>query len=243
MVFDRVSGVYQVGSPSDLVNLGGARHLAEVLRGTEIAWIQISTKDVYGPGFDRRMVRETRYAYRPLALWGDDQAFAPESIYGKSKLMAELVCESHPASCVIRLSSCYTDDYHPHANWMLRFVEGVLDRRPLLVTHNGKQFRDPLHVHDLGRLIERVLAKQAFGIKLNAGGGRANVLSLLELIRLLDRRAEIRFVPGGDYGFAFGNERAERTLGWRPRIGVRERLDLLVANVRKQRPKEPGRAR
>jgi nucleoside-diphosphate-sugar epimerase len=235
VVFDRVTRSYDITSPSDEVNVGGARHLAEVLRGTDIAWIQISTKDVYGNGFPRHMVRETKYAYRPRQLWADDQGFAPETVYGKSKLMAELISESHHASCVIRLSSCYTDDHHRHPNWMVRFIEGILDHRPLTVTHNGKQFRDPLHVHDLGRLIERVLAKKAFGRKLNAGGGRDNVLSLLEFIRLVDRHAQIRFAPGGDFGFAFSNDGAERAVGWRPRILLRERLPLLIENLRKQR--------
>jgi len=233
--FDRVACRYDIDSPSEDVNVGGARRLAKVLRGTDIAWIQISTKDVYGDGFSRQMIRELKYAYRPRELWRDDRGFAPRTVYGKSKLMAEFVSESHPLSCVVRLSTCYTDDHHRHPNWMVRFIEGMLDRRPLVVTHNGKQFRDPLHVYDLGRLIEKVLAKKAFGMKLNAGGGEENILSLLEFIRLVDGNAKIQFIPGGDFGFAFSNEGTERALGWMPRILLRQRMPLLVENVSKRR--------
>ncbi|MHB2025431.1 MAG: sugar nucleotide-binding protein [Elusimicrobiota bacterium] len=225
--------VFKVDSRLDEINVAGARHLAKLLQGSDIVWFQISTKEVFGPVYGPKTVVEKSGVYRPKMLIGDDQPFAPHNAYAKSKLMSEIIAESHGRANVIRLSTCYTDFNHRRGNWMVNMIKASLERKLVPVTSGGKQFRDPLHVDDLGRLIEAMSEKRIYGQKLNAGGGEKNIISILEFLRLAAPEAEIKDAPGGDYGFAFDNARVRTLVGWEPRILFRDRIGLIVEDVRK----------
>ncbi len=228
---DRQSPRFLVGEPTDEINVGGARHLAKILKGSGIAWIQMSTREVLGPVYRREDVVETPEGYRPRFLVDESVPYAPFNFYGKSKIVAEFISESHPESAVIRLTTCYTDYDHPGGNWMVSLVRAAVQGKPLSLTGGGLQFRDPLHVDDLGRLMEAVVAKRAFGEKLHAGGGEANLISLLDFVRRANPEARIESAPGGDFGFAFDNAKATRLTGWAPRILVRDKLPTLVDHI------------
>jgi len=53
---------------------------------------------------------------------------------------------------------------------MVSLIRASIERAPISISHNGKQFRDPLHTDDLGRLIERIILKKLYGNTFNAGG-------------------------------------------------------------------------
>lgn len=231
-VMERQGTVYNVAAASHQVNVEGVAHLVNIMKGTAIRLIQISTKDVFGQVYTADNIVDTVAGYRPRFLVNERQPFSPESVYAKSKLMSEYISESHPRASVIRLSTCYTEMFHWRGNWMMRFIRNALKGDPLDVTLNGKQFRDPLHVNDLGRLIEAVVVRDAFPLKINAGGGEGNVISLAEFIEAIGVPARVVFVPGGDYGFAFDNGLATSSTGWNPRLLVRERLPEMVRAVR-----------
>src|SRR6266404_6772813 len=40
LMHDRQSKTYQLNSPAEKVNVMGARHIAQILRGSEISWFQ-----------------------------------------------------------------------------------------------------------------------------------------------------------------------------------------------------------
>ena len=168
---DRQGQGFAVDTPSDRVNVEGARHIAGILKGSEISWIQMSTREVFGPVYVAKDVKKTKAGLRPKWLVGEEQPFAPRNSYGKSKLMAEFISESHPHSAVIRLTTCYTDYDHPAGNWVVSLVRAAVQGKPVNLTRGGEQFRDPLHSDDLGRLMELIHEKRAFGEKFNAGGG------------------------------------------------------------------------
>ncbi|MBM4409517.1 MAG: NAD(P)-dependent oxidoreductase [Chloroflexi bacterium] len=237
---DRASANLAIDSPSDLVNVGGARHLAKVLKGSEITWVQMSTREVLSAnvyGVDDLI--ETPTGYRPKFLVGEDQLYAPRNSYGKSKLISELISESHPRSVVVRLTTGYTDFDRPgEGSWMMHLIRTVLQKKPVTLTRGGLQFRDPLHMDDLGRLLELLHEKQVFHEKIHAGGGEPNLISLLEFVRMVDPSVTVDTAPGGDYGYAFDNAKAERLTGWRPEVLVRERLPVLIDNVKHQRVQE-----
>src|SRR5678816_3290984 len=46
---DRAGATIQIDTPGDKVNIGGARHIARILKGSEIKWFQFSTREVLGP--------------------------------------------------------------------------------------------------------------------------------------------------------------------------------------------------
>lgn len=228
---DRKSAGFRPGEPTDHVNVGGARHLAALLKGTGLPWIQMSTREVLGPVYRAEDVVETPEGYRPRFLVGEDAPYAPFNCYGKSKVMAEWIAESHPESAIIRLTTCYTDHDHPGGNWMVAMVRGALQGTPLVLHGGGRQFRDPLHVDDLGDLMERILQQRLFGERLHAGGGESNLISLLEFVSCARPDAVVEAAPGGDFGFAFDNAKAQRLTGWTPRIQVRERIPVLVEHI------------
>jgi len=234
---DRVAPAMEIGSASDVVNVGGARHLAEILKGTDITWIQMSTREVlsanvYGPDD----VVETPTGYRPKFLVGEDLPYAPRNSYGKTKLISELISESHPRSAVVRLTTGYTDYDRPgEGSWMMFLIRKVLNGEAVNLTRGGLPFRDPLHTDDLGHLLELIHERQAFAERFHAGGGEHNIISLLEFVRMIDPNVEVNTAPGGDYGYAFDNSKALRLTGWEPRVLVRERLPVLIDNVRHKR--------
>ena len=230
-IVERASADFVLDSDSYRVNVGGMRALVSALNGTDIKVIQISTKDVFGSVYSRSDVEEEQYSYKPKFLVDDSQPFAPETIYGKTKLMGEFVAESHPQTVVIRLSTCYTDFDHHRGSWVVKIMKALWQGKPVTVTNTGKQFRDPLNADDLGRLIDIILESDRYGVKINAGGGPDNILSILEFIRMVNPDAEIVKAAGGDYGFAFNNRLAEELFGWKPQISFASRIPAIRENI------------
>ena len=230
-IIERTTSNFVIDSESDRVNVGGARALVSALADKDIKLIQISTKDVFGKVYSHSDVEEEQYSYKPTFLVDDSQPFAPETIYAKTKLMSEFIVESHPRSVVIRLASCYTDFDHYRGNWVVNIIKTLLQNKPVTVTNTGKQFRDLLNSDDLGRLIERVLESEHYGVKLNAGGGADNIFSILQVIRMIDSNAQIIESDGDDYGFAFNNRLANELFDWQPRISFTSRLPVIRENI------------
>lgn len=229
---DRKSVSFQDGEPTDIVNVGGARHLVKILKGTQIPWIQMSTREVLGPIYRESDVTRDGEGFHPKFLVSEDVPYVPPNFYGKSKVMAEFISESHPYSNVIRLTTCYTDFDHVAGNWVVSLVKSAVQGRPVTLTQGGWQFRDPLHIDDLGRLMEKLVEKKIVQEKLHAGGGRANLISLREFVRLVDPNVSIKEAPGGDFGFAFDVSKAARLTGWEPEIQVRSRIPIIAGNIR-----------
>ncbi len=233
-VTDRVTPLFKVDSPTDSVNVGGARALARALKGSSIPLVHISTKDVFGKFYTRDDILEEGLSYRPRFRVNDDQPFRPESIYAKSKLMTEFILEDHPETVIVRLGSCYTDFDHAKGSWIVKVAKRVQAGETVTVSHNGKQFRDLLHADDLGRLIEIILKSNRFGVKLNAGGGIENTLSVREVIHMYNPNAEIcESADDGDYGFVFSNQRVEEIFQWQPKILFTDRVATILDNIKK----------
>lgn len=230
---DRRSAAFVVGEPTDEINVAGARHIAKILKGSGISWIQMSTREVLGPVYGPKDVNRTENGYRPKFLLGEGQPYAPTNCYGKSKIIAEFIAESHPQSAVIRLTTCYTDYGHEAGNWVVQLINAAVAGKPVTLTQGGQQFRDPLHIDDLGRLMMLIHERRAFGEKFHAGGGRKNLISLREFVRIADPKIKIERAPGGDYGVAFDNRKALKMTGWEPRILIRKRIPVIAENIRR----------
>lgn len=232
---DRKSPTFQDGELTDLINVGGARHLVKILKNTQIPWIQMSTREVLGPIYTESDVTRDAAGYHPKFLVGENAPYLPPNFYGKSKIMAEFISESHPYSNVIRLTTCYTDFDHPAGNWVVSLVKSAVQKRPVTLTQGGWQFRDPLHVNDLGRLIEKIVEKKVYLEKLHAGGGKENLISLRDFVQRVDPGVAITAAPGGDFGFAFDITKATALTGWVPKIQVRDRIPVIAENIRNAR--------
>lgn len=232
---NRQSKTYQIDTPGEEVNVMGARHVAKILKGSQIAWFQFSTREVFGPVYGPDDVTETKTGLHPKFLVDESFPYAPQNFYGKSKIVAEFISESHPYSDVIRLTTGYTDFSHSSGIWVLSLLRAVAEGKPVTLTRGGEQFRDPIHTDDIGRLIELLYQKKIFGEKFNAGGGDKNLISLKEFVRVADPKVEIMNAPGGDYGFAFDISKARTLTGWEPKVLIREKIPVILDNIRSAR--------
>jgi nucleoside-diphosphate-sugar epimerase len=227
---------FEIDTPSDEVNVIGARHIARILKGSQIAWFQFSTREVLSPIYSPDDVIKTDVGYRPKFLVDESAPYAPRNRYGKSKIIAEFISESHPFSNVIRLGTPYNDNYHPSGGLILQLIKTVVEGRPLTLTRGGEQFRDPLHTDDLARLMEQLYERKAFGEKIHAGGGEKNFISLREIVQIADPQVKIKQGEGGDYGFAYDVRKARELCGWEPRVLVRQRIPVIAGNIRARPP-------
>lgn len=237
VIGDRQSKTFKMDTASDHVNVQGARHLASILKGSDITWIQMSTREVLGPVYTKDDVVETEAGYRPKFFVHEDYPYVPLNFYAKTKIMAEFISETHPYSNVIRLTTCYTDYDHPGGSYVTALSRTVTQGKPVTLTQGGLQFRDPLHSDDLGRLIELLHERRVFGERFHAGGGEDNLISLLEFVRRLDPAVKVEYAAGGDYGMAFDVSKAFRLAGWKPQVRFRDKIPVFVENVRRGRLK------
>ena len=232
-VMDRVNSVYTIDSHTHEVNINGMINIVRQLKNTGIKLIYISTKDVYGNIYNKSNVVETDKYFKLPYFVDDNYPFYPQTAYGKSKLIGEYIAESYPNYIIIRLSSCYTDFDHYRGHWVPNMIKSLKSGLNIKLTNKGKQVRDLLHVNDLGRLINIILNSTKKGIKINAGGGKKNILSILQLLELIDSNSRISYLPGYDYGFAFSNKAAKIEFNWEPEILFQERLPIIKKNQAK----------
>jgi CDP-paratose 2-epimerase len=120
--------------------------------------------------------------------------------------------------------------------WVAWFMIARQLGRAITVYGDGKQVRDILFIDDLLDAYDSAFAAGATvaGRAYNIGGGPSNVLSLVELLTYLDRRAGVKqpygsadWRPGDQKVFVSNIRRAQAELGWSPKTGVEEGLDRL----------------
>ena len=230
-VANRTDRLYEIDGRDEEVNLFGARQLILALKGTGIGLVHLSTKDVYGEVYAHNQVQEVGSRLVPGFEIDESQPFRPQTIYAKTKLMAEFVVESYAEATTVRLSSGYTSTPHHRGNWILHFCRAAKAGTAVRINGSGKQLRDPLHADDLGALILAIKAKSAWGLKLNAGGGRDSAYSILEVLQMIDPKVNKEFVPGGDLGYVTNNGLAGSVLGWRPKLSFPTELAELIRRV------------
>jgi CDP-paratose 2-epimerase len=127
--------------------------------------------------------------------------------------------------------------------WVAWFAIAATLGRDITIYGDGKQVRDVLHVEDLVRAYEAAIrapekvAAQAF----NVGGGPSAVLSLLDLIGMLEERRRrpipLRWDdwrPGDQRIYVSDIRKLEATLDWKPEIdaasGVAQLIDWVAQN-------------
>jgi predicted glycosyltransferase/nucleoside-diphosphate-sugar epimerase len=140
------------------------------------------------------------YGNAPLPM-AEDGPLRPVSPYGVTKMAAEQLCLVYWTSfgvpvIPLRFFSVYGPRQRPDMAFH-RFIEAILDGRPLTVFGDGTQLRDFTFVDDAVRVILAAAADAEPGQPINVGGGSpvsvAKAITILE--RLLRRRADLDFRP------------------------------------------------
>ncbi len=212
-----------------------------------------STNKVYGDMEKVAVVQNnTGYAYRdyPHGI-SEAQPLDFHSPYGCSKGTGDQYALDYARiyglPTVVFRQSCV---YGPRQfgvedqGWVAWFTIAAVTGKPITIYGDGKQVRDVLWVDDLLDLFGAAVARinVAAGQAYNIGGGPANTLAVWSelgpvLETLLGRPIQVRYDnwrPGDQRIFVADIRKAERELGWSPKVakgeGVRRLYDWIAAN-------------
>jgi CDP-paratose 2-epimerase len=241
------------GAPSYVIqtNLVGTLNCLELARSRAGALVFLSSSRVYSLAPLRGLAleeRPTRLALRDgqavpgVSHHGIAEGFptdGPRSLYGASKLAAELFVQEYAETFGLRavIDRCGVisgagqfgrSEQGVVALWVANHHFGL----PLRYTGfggEGKQVRDLLHPEDLYALVRIQLGEidRISGRAFNAGGGLPRSVSMLELTGLCreatGREVDIASVPETSPVdiplYVSDNARAEAELGWTPERG------------------------
>jgi CDP-paratose 2-epimerase len=238
----QVAVTTSVADPSTdfAVNAMGTFHVLDAIRRycPQAVFINASTNKVYGKiaGAEYEL-RGGRYAYvnRPFGI-NESEPLDFLSPYGCSKGAADqyaldfariyqIPATSFRQSCIYGPRQFGVEDQ----GWVAWFAIASLLERDITIFGDGKQVRDVLHVYDLVSAYEAAIrapdkiAARAF----NVGGGASSILSLLDLVGMLEERWKrpipLRWDdwrPGDQRIYVSDIRKLETTLGWKPEIDV-----------------------
>lgn len=204
-------------------NVLGLGRLLEAARRAEVRrFVQVSTSSVYG-----------------LDAVGDEtRPLRPASPYGVTKLAAEHLVLAHvnafglPAT-ILRYFSIYGPRQRPDMAYH-RFIEAMLDGRPITIFGDGEQTRSNTYVDDCVAGTILAIENGEVGEIYNIGGG--HTIALNEAVRLIaeatgrepiiERKPP---VPGDQRHTSADVGKARRVLGYEPRVEPAEGLRRQVA--------------
>jgi CDP-paratose 2-epimerase len=223
--------------------------------GADPVFLYSSTNKVYG-GMESVVIEERggRYVYGDFPR-GIDEGYPLDfhSPYGCSKGAGDQYVRDYARiyglrTVVLRQSSIY--GYRQFGvedqGWIAWLIIAAVTESPITIFGDGKQVRDVLFIEDLLDLYDAVVRNidAAAGEVFNVGGGPENTISVWTefgpiLERLLGRRVPVRdgdWRPGDQRIYVSNIDKAQRELGWSPKIGVEEGIERLfnwvVANKR-----------
>lgn len=227
------------------VNVGGTRAVLGAAALAAAPVVLASSAAVYGSAGD--------LARRPL---GEDTVCEPANPYGATKLECERALSARaregspapspaPAAVSLRLFNVYgpSPPGAASAGVVARFAALLAARQQPVVSGDGLQVRDYVHVEDVARAFAAAMrmASRAPGFRgaFNVGTGRGT--TVICLARAMARAAGQgggggpRFGPAapGDVGYSVADtRRAASALGWRASVGLDDGLRRLLAGAR-----------
>jgi CDP-paratose 2-epimerase len=219
--------------------------------GRDPVFLYASTNKVYGGMEDVALAEEpTRWRYADLEHGcPESQPLDFHSPYGCSKGTGDQYVRDYARiyglrSVVFRQSCIYgTRQFGVEdQGWIAWMTIAAVTGKPITIYGDGKQVRDVLFVDDLLDAYDAAIEKidVAAGQVYNIGGGPSNVMSVWAEFRLLLEKllgkeipvARGDWRPGDQKVFYADVRKAERELGWSPKIGVEEGVERLFEWVR-----------
>ena len=238
------------------VNALGTLHVLEAARasGRNPFLLFTSTNKVYGSleGVPVEVHGEQYRACDP-SFKGvkEEQPLDFHSPYGCSKGAADQYVRDYARiynlpSVVFRMS-CIAGPRqfgNEDQGWVAHFLYSALFGEPITIYGDGYQVRDVLHVHDLvdGMIAARRNVTVTRGEIYNLGGGSERVISVVELLRKMERRtgrklnlnySEVR--PGDQPLYISDTFKLQRDTAWKPQRSLDATLDDIHAFWRENR--------
>jgi UDP-glucose 4-epimerase len=215
------------------INIGGTANVLEAARAGGARRIVFSSTGgaIYGEGEGQQL---------PLA---EDAPLAPEAPYGQSKFAGEGYLSLYErlyglSSIPLRLGNVYGPRQDPlgEAGVIAIFCGRLREGRQPTVFGDGKQTRDYIYVGDVVAAMIAASESEATG-PVNIGTGiETDVLELVQALGELgdSNSFEPEFAPprtGEVQRISIDPGRAERELGWRPQMGLKEGLRVTLDSI------------
>ncbi len=238
------------------VNALGTFNVLEAARlsGKKPIVLYSSTNKVYGGMDDVEVVEdETRWHYKDLRYGAsEEQPLDFHSPYGCSKGTGDQYVRDYYRiydipTVVLRQSAVYGPRQFgiEDQGWLAWFVIAAVMGRPINIYGDGKQVRDMLFVDDLLNAYDLAIANidVAKGQVYNMGGGVTNVLAVWSefgpmLEKLVGKKIEVTrgdWRPGDQKVFYADYRKAERELGWTPKVSLEEGIERLFQWVQENK--------
>jgi CDP-paratose 2-epimerase len=239
------------------INAQGTFNTLEAARksGRNPSFIYSSTNKVYGGMDDVKVVEVgSRYQYANLPEGAsEDQPLDFHSPYGCSKGCGDQYVRDYHRiyglpttvfrqSCIYGLRQFGIEDQ----GWVAWFVIAAITGRPITIYGDGKQVRDILFVEDLLDAYDAALSapEKSAGQIFNVGGGINNTISIwLEfkpiLEKLLGKEIPVSWSdwrPGDQPVYISDIRKANRVLGWQPKVSASVGIEKLFNWVKENRP-------
>jgi CDP-paratose 2-epimerase len=224
-------------------NVMGALHVLETARRHGIPVASCSTVHVYGNWVNDSLDETpTRYVREPAAIREDEPTMQGYlTPLHASKASAEHYVTVYASAYGLRAASFRLTGIYGSRQlggedhgWVANFTIRNLLGWPVTLFGTGKQVRDIIYATDVAEAFLAFYERGEAGIY-NIGGGPESAISLLECIALIDevsgRKTEVRMEDArfGDLKYFICDVgRAERVLGWRPRIRPPEGVPMLI---------------
>jgi len=205
-----------ITGPDPFITTGvlGTFTLLEVARKGDIAYMQISTDEVYG-SLQKGYFKET-------------DILNPSSPYSASKASADLLVRSYYITYglpvfITRSSNNYGPNQYPE-KLIPRFTINALRDKPLPVYGTGTNVRDWIYVLDNCAAIDKVLDKgkvgEIYNIASKCGKNNVQVIKTLLDILSIDRFQIVHTKdrPGHDRRYSLSTAKIKRHLNWKPRV-------------------------
>lgn len=213
-------------------NIIGTEVLLDAAREFNVPkYVQVSTDEVYG-------------SLGPTGLFTETTPLAPSSPYSASKAGADLLVQAyhHTFGTPVVITRC-SNNYGPYQfpeKLIPLFITRLFQDQKVPVYGDGQQVRDWIHVRDHCAGIEAVRQKGRVGEVYNLGGRceRANMTITQLLLDLIGKPQtlieHVKDRPGHDRRYAIDCSKAERELGWSPRVpfeqGLRDTIEWYRTN-------------
>jgi UDP-glucose 4-epimerase len=214
------------------INVGGTANVLEAARAADVRRIVFSSTGgaIYGEGDGQQL---------PLA---EDAPLAPEAPYGQSKFAGEGYLALYErlyglSSVPLRLGNVYGPRQDPlgEAGVIAIFCGCLREGKRPTVFGDGKQTRDYIYVGDVVAAM-LAAADAETTAPINVGTGiETDVLELVRQLGELDGGDfEPEFAPprtGEVQRISINPARAERELGWRPKMSLAEGLRVTLDSI------------
>ena len=231
-------------------NIMGTFNVLEAARKLKIPVVNCSTIHVYGNKINEELQEgKTRYAREPQAI---DENYP---------ILGGILSPLHGSKAALDIyTRIYIDTYQLEAasfrltgiygtrqfggedhGWVANFAIRSVLNRSATILGTGKQIRDIVYATDVCEAFDAFYKTRKTGIY-NIGGGVKTAISLLECIDLIGeingRKPEVKFAPDryADLRYFICDiSKAQKELGWSPKILPEEGLSMLINWIKENR--------